>query len=351
VSGTSAQTDSAAGNVRAVTARDLEPSRYRAHQLPFLAAVVIIAIFPPLLITDPYGQGLLLNSLISSILALGFYWCFSLAGQFSFAVAAFYGLGAYTSIWIANNFHGFWLGFIAATVICAIFGALMRLAFIRAQLIYFAIATMGLGSLLILVFQYWTSFTGGYTGTGKLVHPRIFGVALESGTQRYYLAAAVLVALLLLTVLFERSPAGRDLLVARDLGPVAATMRLRPQRATLVAFACGCAMQGMAGSLYAHTATYISLDTFQISVSLNVLLMLLLGGNASMYGPVVGAFLLTYLPEALHGKEKYADLIYALLVLVVIVIFPTGITGLRHQAATRYVRQWIDSRRRGTNHA
>lgn len=310
------------------------PARYRARQLPLLLVVGVVGLLMPVLFTGAYAQGLLLTTLLYAILTLGFYWCFALAGHFTFAVSAFYGLGAYASVWAAGRFGGFWVGFVAAIVISGAVGGLMCIAFSRAKAIYFAIATVGLGSLAVIIFQYWTSFTGGYAGLPIQDIPSAFGFAIDTPTSQFYLVYVVLFLLLLITALFERSPASRDLALAREMGPVAATMGMRPRRLQLAAFVCGSAMQGLAGSLYAHTSTYISLDAFQLGLSLSALLMLLLGGMKSMYGPIVGAALLTYLPQLLRSQAEFADLIYGLLVLVVIVLVPNGITGLPEQLAS-----------------
>jgi len=314
------------------------PPAFQGKQFPLLAVLVFLAIFPPLLRTNPYDLGLLNNALIYALLTLGFYWCFALAGQFTFAVFGMYAIGAYTSVWFAKHFGGFWSGLIAAVVITAAVGALTKLAFARCSEIYFAIATMALGSLIVILFREWTSFSGGYEGLGDIPLPSIFGYELATGQSRYYLGLAILALLLVATVLFFRSPVARDLAFARDKGPVAAVTGLKPLRLQLMGFAVGSGIQGIAGSLYAHGAGFFSVEAFNIDLSLLVLLMLLLGGMVSMYGAVIGAVILVYLPEFLRDASKYAEIIYALAILVIIVAFPSGIAGLRY-TAERLVRR------------
>ena len=315
------------------------PPVYAAHPLRFLAIVTVIAVILPFVFGgSAYATDLMNSALIYSILALGFYWCFTLGGRFTFGVFAMYASGAYISVWAANHLGGFWSGLLVAVLATAALGCLLQLLFARSSLIFFAIVTMAVGALLLIVFREWTSFTGGYEGLSEIAIPSVLGVELGSADTRYYLILGILVLFLLATALFLRSPAARDLTMAREKGPVAAVAGLRPKHLQLVAFGVGSGMQGAAGSLYAHNSGYFSLEAFNIDVSLLVLLMLLLGGMNSMYGPVIGAVVLVSLPELLRGMQDYADFIYGVAVLVIVVAFPSGIAGLRQSVERRFHR-------------
>lgn len=317
----------------------LAPPVYRRHQWAFLVGVVAVAVAVPSIFGgDPYHDGLLDNMLIYAVLALGFYWCFSLAGQFTFAVFAMYALGSYVSLWGAQHFGGFWAGFGLAMVAAGIVGGLTRLVFLKLSPLYFAIATFGVGGLMLILFREWTAFTGGYSGIATIAIPSVGGKRLVTPHDRYYLMLGVLAVFLAATIALIRSPAMRDLIYARDNGPVAATAGLKPKHLTLVAFIVGSAMQGAAGSLYAHNATFVSLESFSVDISLSVLLMVLLGGMDSIYGPVIGAAIVVYLPELLRSAQKYSDIVYAALVLLIVVAFPGGIAGIR-DVAGKWIRR------------
>jgi branched-chain amino acid transport system permease protein len=320
----------------------LAPPIYQGKQWIFLLLVVIAgAIVPSIIGGDPYRDGLLDEVMINAILALGFFWCFSLAGQFTFAVFAMYATGSYVSVWAANQFGNFWYGFLIAMLVTAVIGAVTRLVFYRLSPIYFAIATMAVGGLLLILFRQWVSFTGGYDGISVTQIPSFFGQTMSTPHMRYYLMLGVLGVFLAATVAFQRSPAMRDLIMSRDKGPVAATAGLKPAQLGLVAFVVGSAIQGAAGSLYAHNSGYFSLESFSIDISLNVLLMVLLGGLGSIYGPIIGAALLVYIPEMLRDYQQYAEIIYAALVLAIVVLFPGGIADTR-----RIVGGWVRRARR-----
>src|SRR5262249_39015635 len=158
------------------------------------------------------------------------YWCFSLAGEFSFAVFAIYAAGAYVSLWVSQHFHGFWLGFTAAVVVTGLLGAAIRLIFFRLSPLYFAIATFGVGGLLLILFREWTDFTGGYLGIATIAHPNFFGKELSTVHDRYYLLLGVLTACLAGSIALLRSPAMRDLVFSRDKSAVAATSGLKARQ-------------------------------------------------------------------------------------------------------------------------
>jgi len=319
----------------------LAPPVYRGRQWPFLALVLAVGCVVPLAFGgDPYHDGLLIQALTSAILALGFFWCFGFGGQFTFAVFAMYAAGAYVSVWGAAHFGGFWSGLVLAMVVTAAIGGLTRLVFVKLAPIYFAIATLAVGELLFILFRQWTSFTGGYNGVSSIAVPSVFGFRLGTPHRLYYLMLGVLGVFLAATVALVRSPAMRDLIMSRDHGPVAATAGLRPRHLTLIAFMVGSAMQGAAGSLYAHSSSFFSLESFSVDISLSVLLMVLLGGMDSVYGPVIGAAVVVYLPELLRSAQKYSDLFYAGLVLLIVVAFPGGVAGVRGIAG-----RWIQRAR------
>jgi len=323
--------------------RPLAPPVYRAYQWPTLLLVFVLAWFVPMIFGgDPYHDGLLDNTLIDAILALGFFWCLSFAGLFTFAAVAVMATGAYVSLWVSHHLGGFWIGFVAAMLACAVLGALMRLMFLRLSALFFAIATFAVSGLLLVFYQNWTNFTGGYQGITKIAVPSVFGYKLDTLHRQYYLLLCVLAVFLVATIALQRSPAMRDLTLSRDKGPVAATAGLKPQQVLLGAFIVGTAMQGAAGSLFAHNVTFVSLESFDPSISLTVLLIVLLGGMNSIYGPVIGSAIIVYLPEILRSWQKYTDVIYASLVLVIVIAFPGGIAGSR-----QLVEGWI---RRARSH-
>lgn len=316
----------------------VKPKVYSQHQwLTWLGFVAIVALLP-LVISGGYDFNIAQNSALMAILALGFYWQFALGGQFSFATPAYYATGAYVSAWAVGH-GGFIVAFIAAVVITGAVGAATKVLLFRSPLIHFAIATLAVGELALIVYQNWTSFTGGGAGKYGIPLPSIGGYQFDTPTRQFYLEGGVLLIGLALTLFFERSPAQRDLTFTRDMDVVAKTSGLRTSRAQIVSFAIGAGFMGAAGSLLAHTSGFIGIDSFDISIALSILLMVLLGGIGFAWGPIIGAVVLTVLPQVLNRWLNYEDLVYALAILAVVLFLPGGLTSLPAEVRMRWGRR------------
>ncbi len=327
----------ARGGDEAVVASGLRPAIFSRHQFRSLAVAIVLAAIVPLFVHGLYGLGVAKTAGIYVILSLGFYYQFALSGQFSFATTAFYAVGAYTSIW-ASQYGGFAVGFLAAVVAAGLYGALIKLVLRRSPLIQFGIATLAVSALSLIVLQNWESFTGGGLGRYGVEPVSLFGYDFITPTEQYYAVAAVGLIGIFLLILFERSPAQRDLVFVRDMADVARTTGLNSGPMLTVAFALGAAYMGAAGSLLAHTAGFIDITSFSVAIALDVLLMVLLGGVRSVWGPPIGAVVLILLPEWLRSIADYKDLIYAGVILLVVLVLPGGLASIPHRARTLIAR-------------
>jgi ABC-type branched-subunit amino acid transport system permease subunit len=335
-------TDTAALEAAAVmapaAASGIRPAIFNRHQFRTLAVAMALAGIVPLFVHGLYGMGVAKTAGLYVILSLGFYFQFALAGQFSFATVAFYAVGAYTSIW-ASQYGGFLVGFLAAIVAAGVFGAVVKLLLARSPLIQFAIATLAVTALTLIVLRNWESFTGGGSGRFGVKPVSLFGYDLVTPTEQYYAVAGVAVIGLFLLILFERSPAQRDLVFVRGMGDVARTTGLRATPIVIAAFAIGAAYMGAAGSLLAHTEGFIDITSFDVSIALDVLLMVLLGGTRSLWGPALGAIVLVLLPEWLRSVADYKDLIYAGVILLVVLVLPGGLASIPQRVRALVRRQ------------
>jgi branched-chain amino acid transport system permease protein len=314
-----------------LSARLVRPRVYSQHQWAVWGVVVVITALVPLVVKGGYGYNIAITAALFSLLSLGFYFQFALGGQFSFATPAYYATGAYVFAWAVPR-CGFLLSFLISVAITAILGGVTKLVLARSPLIHFAIATLAFGELVLIVFQNWTSFTGGGQGKFGIPQPSLFGLNINTDTKEYYLCAAVVLLATALLILFERSPAQRDLIFVRDMGQVAKTSGLRANYIQVVAFAGGAGFMGAAGALLSSTAGFVGIASFQtqdnVSIALLVLLMVLLGGVGSVWGPIIGAIVLITLAQVLSSLQNSEELIYAIAILVIILILPGGITSL-----------------------
>lgn len=307
----------------------VRPHVYLRRQREFWLVGVVIAALVPLLIHGAYGYNLAVNALLYAILAVGFFYQFVLAGQFSFATPTFYAVGAYVYVWSSRHMGGFLVGFIVAALMTAIIGAAVKLLLARSPLIHFSIATLAVGALGIIILQNWVSFTGGDQGLYGVATPNLFGYAFDTPTKQYLLVAGVLLIGVALAIFFERSASNRDTVFVRDMGAVAKTVGLRSLKIQATTFGVGAGYMGAAGALYAATSGFVTTTAFDVSIALQVLVMVLIGGVGTVWGAVVGAIAVYELQQqALQSIIRYQDLIYAVLILIAILVLPGGLTSI-----------------------
>lgn len=301
-------------------------SRARVH-LVALAVLVAAVLSAPLWVTSNYQWGILNQAFVYIVLAIGFYFVFGLSGQFNFAHGGFFAIGAVVSGRIAGD-DNFWLGFVAGVVVTTAVGVAFRAALARVNAIYFAIATFALSGIILLVIQNWTWLTGGFTGMSGLAVPTFLGIELGLPDQTYWLYGGITIVAVVLGIAIEQSPMRRHVLMARDSRGILPTLGVNPRKTELVMFGVGCGYAGAAGSMYAHMLGFIGGFSFSDQIALNVFLMVFLGGVTIIWGAVIGAVVLTWLPEMLRDFSEQANLVYAVILVLVLMLMPQGLVGV-----------------------
>lgn len=256
-----------------------------------------------------------------------FWFTFGAAGQFSFAQAAFVGIGTYTgNKWFGQNF---WAGVIISGAICAVLGAMVSVLLRRATHFAFAIATLGVAQILGVAFQNWDSFTGGISGVvgGASAIP-FFGQQWQGPTQSSWVIIGLLSVCMLLRIWFMRSPGYREAVALRDNPRVAETGGVQVLRVKVTTFAAACGLAGCAGAVYIHWNGFTTPDGFGLDFMIAIFLMCVLGGVGSLWGPLLGAWFYTYGFQILSVSPAWQDAIYGGVLVLVILLFPTGLVGL-----------------------
>jgi branched-chain amino acid transport system permease protein len=249
------------------------------------------------------------------------------AGQISLGHAAFFGVGAYASALMALQGHfPFLLAALGAMLAAAGSGLALGLPTLRLKEDYLAIVTLGFGVILDLVFLN-LEITGGPEGLAGIPSPSLFGLSFGPA-GRYLLLVAVAVALvLILTWRLVESYHGRALRAIRADETTAQVMGINTQAYKVAVFTLAAALAGLAGSLYAHYITFINPESFGLHTSILILAMVVLGGMGSMTGAVLGAVILTALPEMLRQFQSYQDLVYGALLVGLLILRPEGLLG------------------------
>jgi branched-chain amino acid transport system permease protein len=313
------------------------------RHLPLLLCFAIWSVLP-LAITTEGTLNLFVFSAINLILAIGLSLLFGYAGQISLGQAAFYGLGAYLSSWLATRLHvPPALGLVAATLVPAGIAYIIGRPILRLRGYYLAMVTAGIGLIAHTVFVEWESVTGGYSGITNIPPLAIGSLTAKSATAMYYVSGGFAFLILLIAMRIVDTAYGRAMRTMRESEAAARSVGIAVSHLKAEVFALSAGLSGLAGSLYAHYASFISPDSFTIDTSVNLLLALVIGGVNSLWGAAIGAVLLTFMPEWFHQLQNAYGLVLGGLVIVLLTLEPRGLVGLALKLRGRWVRHRLPS--------
>jgi branched-chain amino acid transport system permease protein len=275
-----------------------------------------------------YGLFILSQWAVMSIAAMGLNLTLGYAGQVSLAQGAFVGIGAYASAIMTT--HGWPLpaAILVAILLSFAVGWVLGYPALRVQHHYLAFVTLAFSTLAFLVFRNESWLTGGIYGISNIPRPHIFGLATNKPLPFYYVCLGSLAIVSLAVWWLIRSPWGRAFMALRENPLRAQSLGIDTRRYTLMAFAIGSALGGVAGALYAPLTQYIDPVPFNLSLSLDLLMMVIVGGAGFYFGPFLGAMIAVLLPEWLRFTEGYYLMLYAVAVMLLLIWSPTGILGI-----------------------
>jgi branched-chain amino acid transport system permease protein len=286
---------------------------------------------------DEYWLAQLTFILIYAIAGLGLMLLAGFTGQFSLGHAAFLGVGAYTQAVFTNMGVPFPLALALAAGISAAVGVVVGLPALRVKGIYLGIATIAFGFIVEEGFARWESVTGGNSGM-SVKSPAMFGWVLGSGAEFYGLCLLITVLATLGILNLLRSSTGRAFVAIRDSEISAQSMGINLARYKTLSFAISAALAGVAGALYAHKLRFISPDQFNILQSIDLLLMVVIGGLGSVHGAFLGAIFLISMPQLISLSKDHLPtfigqapglqgLVYGLVLIGFVLFEPLGLYG------------------------
>lgn len=313
----------------------------------FISGLLFIAVFSTTIgFADNYWQRLATNLAMYAALAWSWNLIGGYAGYPSFGTAAFFGLGAY-SLGVLQSFgFSFTLALACTGLIAAAFGALLGSAILRLRGHYFAIASLVIADVLREITNVWTDVTGGGMGL-NLPILKIGEFALNS---RFYLIVMTLVALLGFAVSWwvKTSRLGVALGCIEQNEDAAQTIGINTSKYKTQAFILSGLVAGLAGGVYASWVTYIDpTDVYDVSLSVKPIVMALMGGVGTLYGPLLGAGVYLFFEEVFwsHVMEFHEGLLGILIVLLVLYL-PGGVSDLRKYSLPRIFANWTGHIRR-----
>ncbi|RLE39002.1 branched-chain amino acid ABC transporter permease [Candidatus Woesearchaeota archaeon] len=283
-----------------------------------------------------YFANILVFICIYGILAISLNLTIGFAGIFNLTHAAFFGIGAYTSALLTLTGVPFWLSFICAFLIAAIFGFLISLPATRLKGIYLAIVTFGFAEIIIAVMKNWQGLTRGPLGLPGIPKASLFGFKFASTWEFFVLAAVVLIITYVIISKIVNSPFGRTMRAIRDDEIAAKALGKNVMKYKSYAMLIGAGFAGIAGSLFAHYITFIDPSSFTLTELILMLSMIVVGGIASVPGALLGAAILVILPEPLRFLYLPSSIVAAIRqmlfsgILIAMLLFkPNGILGER----------------------
>ena len=276
-------------------------------RIAILILLIVALAYPPITRTlfNLRQETVLISIMTLVVMALGLNILLGFAGVLDLGFAVSFGIGAYTAAFLTDSYGAFATALnlppnqpinylivlaISATV-AGIFGMLNGLLTLRVKADYLAIVTLAFGQMSVLIINNLGDLTGGFGGISALPPPRLFGYSLATSLEQYYFVLAVLVLLAIGSQRVIRSRMGRAM-TAMGIDEVAAASNgVNPAETRIRAFAISTAFAGMAGALFANTATFVSPDLTDFPLSSQALAMVIVGGAGSVPGTIFGAFI------------------------------------------------------------
>ena len=284
---------------------------------------------------------------IYGIVAVGLMLLAGFTGQFSIGHAAFMGIGAYTEAYLAARGWPLAISLACSMALAAAAGVVVGLPALRVKGMYLAIATLSFGFIVEEVLARWESVTGGNAGK-SVPMPQILGHALDSTESFYFLCLVCVTGSTLVVLNLLRAPTGRAFVAIRDSEVSAQSMGIQLARYKSLSFAISAALAGLGGALYAHKMQFISPEQFSLVQSIDLVLMVVIGGLGSIHGAFFGAIFLIgmpqlislgkdFLPPAIGQATGLQSVVYGAVLIAFVMLEPMGLYGRWLK-----VRTWLE---------
>jgi branched-chain amino acid transport system permease protein len=307
----------------------------RGNRLPLASGSAALGLYA-LFFASPYNLRILTLCGIYTLLVLGFQFVFGHVGAVSLAQATFFGLGGYaTGILGARLGWEFPVTFPLSIVIPAALAVIVAVPVLKLEEHYFALATLGIGLVVLLLAIQWDTMTGGTNGLSGIPSIRLFGT--EIGDRQSVLLFVWTIVILGGVLAFQivRGLYGQAFHLVREDPPAALSVGLNLAELRFAAFVLSAAYAGAAGALMAHVIHVVSPENLDLPLMVTCLTMTVIGGRTKISGAVLGALLIVYLREWFRVLENYYLIAYGTVTLFVLVLAPYGLVGAMERVRNR----------------
>ena len=303
-----------------------------------IAAIVIVGISSLILVGNGYQLYIIALVGLTAIVGVGLNVLVGLTGQISLGHVAFYALGAYAVGIVTTKLEwSFWLALPFAGLIAGLAGAVLAIPALRVRGPYLAMVTIAFGFVVEQGAAEWGALTGGWSGLLGIPTPSVFGFSFQEREIAFFVLGLTVPALILYARL-ATSPWGKAMRAVRNSETASLSIGLDPTLIRTTAFALSAIAAGVAGGVFASMTNFISPESFPFFQSILFLLVVMIGGPERVIGPLVGALIVVLLPEVLSFLAEYRLLFVGLLLILVLLLAPTGLVGLISQW---FERPWV----------
>lgn len=250
------------------------------------------------------------------------------SGQTCLGQAGFFCIGAYTCAILSTRFGlSFWLCLPLGGILGAIVGYLVSLPTLRLQGIYLSIVTLGASEIIRIIVLSWTSVTGGTMGIKSIPTPVLFGMKIFKPKDYYYIFLALCVLFIFVSARVLKSRVGRAWMSIREDQIAARSLGVEIKKYKSLNFVYGAFWAGVVGASYAPFISFIEASQFSLDTGWDVLAMVVIGGQGTLVGPIVGSTVVTILTESLRFLGYWRYVIYAVIIIVMMWVRPQGLVG------------------------
>lgn len=290
--------------------------------------------FIPILIRQSY----LLHIII--LIGINILWASSLrfialSGQFSLAHGGMISIGAYTSALLVKKVgFSFWVTLPLAGLTSMIIASLLGYAFTRLKGMYFTMLTLFFTEFIRLTAEQWSSLTGGVAGVmnipkpNPIAIPHLLNIDFSSKGDFYYLIFIIVLIALLLLYAIESSRIGMILSAIKQNDSLAESIGINTTFFKVFAFSVGCFFAGIGGAFYAHYLSAFYPQSFSLLLSINIFIFMIVGGIQHFFGPIIGAIILTLVPELASTLKEYQPIVFSIVLLTIVFFLREGLVGL-----------------------
>lgn len=304
---------------------------YNKHRIIFLLAVFAVLCVLPFVVTKALYVRYACNILMYATLAGSLNAINGYSGQMCLGQAGFFAIGAYVCAIFSTRFGvNFWLLLPLAGAVAALVGLLVSLPTLKLQGIYLSIVTLGASEIIRIIAQTWEPVTGGALGIKNIPYPWLFG--LDTFRPKYYYFIFLIIGVLFLFVTSRvlKSRVGRAWISIREDQIAAKSLGVQASFYKSLNFMYGAFWAGVIGCAYAPFVNYIEASQFSTDTGFNVLAMIVIGGQGTLVGPILGSMIVTVLTESLRFLENWRYVIYAVIIIAMMWLRPQGIAGASH---------------------